>query len=304
MPLKTREESKELKILRSLNTRMELAAEDKKYYLNLKKGYEGEIIFDEKTAHLDSKFYILNDLLLKNDHTTFQIDSLFITQRLLIPFEVKNFDGDYYYENDDFHLYSNRKKIKNPLHQLDRSETQLHDLLQKQGFHIPVSGYLIFINSEFTLYQSPINKKIIYPTQINRLLKELISLPSNLNGQHRQIADFLLQSHMTDSPFSQVPPYEYEPIRKGMTCSICQSFDVKVKAGVNRILCGDCGFEEKIDLAIVRSAEELKLLFPEKKITTNLVFEWCGEFESKKVIRRVLKNSYCTKGYGKWFYYE
>lgn len=303
MPFKTRVESKELMMLRSLNTRMELAAEDQKYYLNLKKGYEGEVMFDHKTAHLDGKFYILNDLLLKNDHTTFQIDSLFITQRLLIPFEVKNFDGDYYYENGDFHLYSTRKKIKNPLHQLDRGETQLRDLLQKQGFHIPVSGYLIFINPEFTLYQSPFNKKIIYPTQLIRLLNELSSLPSKLNGQHRQIADFLLQSHMTDSPFSQVPSYGFEQQRKGLTCSVCQSFDVKVEASTNKIVCVDCGFEEKIDLAIVRKAEELKLLFPNKKITTNLVYEWCGEFESKKVIRRVLKDNYKVVGKVKYTHF-
>lgn len=302
MPLKTREESKELKILQSLNTRMELAAEDKKYYLNLKKGFEGEVVFDTKTAHLDSKFYILNDLLLKNDHTTFQIDSLFITQRLLIPFEVKNLDGDYSYENGDFHLYSTRKKIKNPLHQLDRSETQLCELLRKQGFQIPISGYVIFINPEFTLYQSPINKKIIYPTQLNRLLKELISLPSNLNGQHRQIADFLLQSHMTDSPFSQVPSYEYEKLQKGPTCSGCQSFDVKISS--NKVVCGDCGFEEKIDTAVVRSVKELKLLFPNKKITTNLVYDWCQVVESRKMIGRILKQNFKTLGYGQWTHYE
>lgn len=301
MPLKTREESKELMMLRSLNTRMELAADDKKYYLNLKKGYEGEVMFDAKTAHLDDKFYILNDLLLKNDHTTFQIDSLFIAQSLMIPFEVKNCDGDYYYKEDNFYVCSTDKRIKNPLHQLDRSETQLRDLLQKQGFHLPISGYVIFINPEFTLYQAPINKKIIYSTQLNRLLKELNSIPTKLNGHHHQIAEFLLKSHMTESPFTQVPPYEYGQLRKGSTCSVCHSF--MVTDGDKKLVCGTCGYEEKIESAVVRNVEELKLLFPEKKITTNLVYEWCQVIESRKVIRRILKNNYKVVGKVKYSHF-
>lgn len=135
-------------------------------------------------------------------------------------------------------------------------------------------------------------------------MKDLNSTPSKLNGHHRQIADFLLQSHISDSPFTQVPSYDYGSLRNGATCGVCYSFDIRVKAGTNKIVCGDCGFEEKIDLVIVRNTEELKLLFPDKKITTNLVYEWCGEIESKKVIRRVLKNNYRPTGYGKWFYYE
>lgn len=43
MPFKGRVESDELKMLRILNTRMELSEEEKRHYLNLEKGYEGEV---------------------------------------------------------------------------------------------------------------------------------------------------------------------------------------------------------------------------------------------------------------------
>lgn len=42
MLLKARSESEELLVLRHLNTRMELAPNDKFHYSNLEKGYEGE----------------------------------------------------------------------------------------------------------------------------------------------------------------------------------------------------------------------------------------------------------------------
>jgi hypothetical protein len=45
--MKPRYESLELKIMRSLNVHMNLAAKEENYYLNLEKGYKGEQKFDE-----------------------------------------------------------------------------------------------------------------------------------------------------------------------------------------------------------------------------------------------------------------
>ena len=98
MPFKSRSESAELLILRSLNSRMNLPAKDKQHYFNLQKGFEGEIQFDSVTAKLQLECYILNDLLLKQNNTTFQIDTLIILSETIYLFEVKNYEGDYYYE--------------------------------------------------------------------------------------------------------------------------------------------------------------------------------------------------------------
>ncbi|MDQ1144320.1 hypothetical protein QE429_001147 [Bacillus sp. SORGH_AS 510] len=65
MAFKPRTERQELTILRSLNARMELPEEDKKNYYSLKKGYEGEVMFDLLTEQIQSDCYILNDLLLR-----------------------------------------------------------------------------------------------------------------------------------------------------------------------------------------------------------------------------------------------
>lgn len=301
MPLKERTEPKELIILRSLNTRMELSANDKQYYLNLKKGYEGEVLFDKLTAQLDSKFYIINDLLLKHNHTEFQIDTLIITQKSLIPCEVKNYEGDYYYENDNFYSSITRKPISNPLHQMNRCETLLRQLTQKHGFHLPVEGHLIFVNPEFFLFQTPQNKNIVNPPQLNRFLKELSSKPSNLNGMHRKLADFLLNEHNRESSFTQLPKYNFNQIRKGEYCASCNSFLITI--GDKKIVCDVCGFEETIESAVVRIIEELRLLFPDIKITANVVYEWCGLDAHRRKIRRILSKNYKIIGHGKYAYY-
>nr|WP_263324894.1 nuclease-related domain-containing protein [Neobacillus sp. Marseille-Q6967] len=303
MSFKPRTESDEMRILRSLNARTDLSAVEKQHYLYLVKGYEGEVVFDEMahTAGVDSKFYKLDDLQLECNNTSFQIDSLFITQQTIIPCEIKNYEGNYYYEKGNFHYCLNKKMISNPLHQLNRGETLLRQFLQQNGFHIPVEGYLNFVHPAFFLYQSPFNDKIIYPSQHPRFFKELGTRPSKLNDQHRKMADFLVMSHKPVSPYGKLPPYTYEQLRKGIICKCCQSFLIVIKG--KTIICSACGAEETVNAAVMRSVEELKLLFPGIKITANTVIEWCNIKEYKRKIRRILLTNYKRIGRGKYTYY-
>ena len=222
MPYKSRSESAELLILRSLNSRMNLPAKDKQHYFNLQKGFDGEIQFDSLTAKLQLECYILNDLLLKQNNTTFQIDKLIILSETIYLFEVKNYEGDYYYEAD--RLYKKPKsEITNPLNQLNRSESLLRQLLHNLGFNLPIDSSVVFINPEFTLYQTPLNMPFIFPTQITRYLKNLNSIPSRLNKKHKLLADQLISLHIKDSPFKQIPTYDYGQLQKGITCQRCNS---------------------------------------------------------------------------------
>jgi hypothetical protein len=104
MLLKSRSESEELLALRYLNKRMELTQNEKFRYSILEKGYEGEVKFDGLAESLHEEIYIINDLLLKVNNSYFQIDSLLILQGNVHLLDVKNYQGDYYLEEDK--LYS------------------------------------------------------------------------------------------------------------------------------------------------------------------------------------------------------
>ena len=52
MILKHRKKTTELLILEILNARMKLSNKDSQYYQSLKKGYEGEVMFDKLTESL------------------------------------------------------------------------------------------------------------------------------------------------------------------------------------------------------------------------------------------------------------
>ena len=133
----------EYKILQCIHPRMTLATKEKQNYLNLEKGWEGEQKFEVFLEHHLREGLILNDLLLEKNNTVFQIDSLVISSKKIYLFEVKNYEGNFYVENDNWFTIKNIE-IKNPLDQLKRSESLLRRLLHDLKLNFPIESYVIF----------------------------------------------------------------------------------------------------------------------------------------------------------------
>ncbi|WP_218971564.1 nuclease-related domain-containing protein [Neobacillus soli] len=208
---------------------------------------------------------------------------------------MKNYEGDFYFKNGRFYMVSKKEKeIKNPLLQLERCESLLRQLLQNLGYKIPIEAYVVFINPEFHLYQSPLDKPIIYPNQLPRFMEKFNRRPSQLNSFHQKLANQLVSLHQIESPYSRFPGYDFAHLEKGFICAVCCSLKTSV---VDRnLVCEVCRNQEKVDHAILRCVEELKLLFPEMQITIIVFHEWCGAVVSNKTIRRVLMKNYSVIG--------
>jgi hypothetical protein len=301
MPYKPRGESFLLKVLRILNKRMKLTEDDQRYYQNQEKGYQGEVQFDRLTEKLQRDCHILNDLQLESNKSSFQLDSSLIFQDTYSLFEVKNFEGEYVYDAEYFKTLSGRD-FQNPLDQLKRSKLMLRQILQSLGSKLTVEAYVIFINPQFTLYQTPPDLPFILPTQLETFMKKLDQKPSRLNRSHVNLADKLISLHQTVPPKIQLPNYSYETLKKGLTCCNCESFSVTIVG--KKLICDNCGGEEMVTVAVMRNVEEFKLLFPQWKITTNVIHEWCGVVDSRKRVSRVLRKNLKITGLGQWAFYE
>ena len=302
MQLKERTEPEVLIAMRYLNTRVELPAKDKYQLSNLEKGYAGEVMFDRMTENLAKDRYIIDDLMLQVNNSFFQLDKLIISNDAIHLIDVKNYEGDYYLESDKIYSVSNGREYKNPVNQLKRSETLFRQLLQNLKLNYLVQASIIFINPEFTLYNAPMDQPIILPTQVNRFLRDLEKTPSKLDDNNQKLAQKLLSLHEDKNPFSILPEYDYDHLEKGLHCEECGSFNTTIK---NRFLiCGKCGSSERMEAAIARHVKEFNLLFPERKITTQSIYEWCNANLNKRRITRVLKKFYTTKGTTSDTYYE
>ena len=302
MLLKRRTESDQLLAYRYVNPRKELTEKEAFYYLNLEKGYEGEVKFDQLTETLREDRYIINDLLFEVNNSYFQIDSLIISQRVIYLIDIKNYYGDFYLNSDKLYTVKNNREYKNPIDQLKRSTTLFNQLLKEHKHNYLVESFIIFINPEFTLYQVPIDQPIIFPTQINRFIDELNNTPSQLNIGHKNLAQDLLSLHIPKNPFATFPEYDYDHLQKGVYCKNCRSLLNVVK---NKLfVCRNCGEMEKIEFTILRGIEEFRLLFPERKITTQNIYEWCNLDLHRKTFYRVLKKNYTAYGNTNNTYYK
>ena len=133
------------------------------------------------------------------NNTLFQIDSLLIFLKTIYIYEVKNYQGNFYYDSD--RLYTQPKsEINNPLTQLNRTESLLRQLLQSLGFHQSVVASVVFIHPEFTLYQAPLSKPFIYPSLLNQYFKKLNKLPLVLHHHCERLFPLFRSSLRFSSP--------------------------------------------------------------------------------------------------------
>jgi ribosomal protein S27AE len=301
MFLKLRYKSKELKILTALNSRGDLPEKDKKHYWSLLKGFEGELQFDHRIVSLETETIVLADLLLEVNGSLFQIDSLVIFQDTIYLFEVKNYEGDYYYDGEKLRTI-NGKEVNDPLLQLKRSESLLRQLLNTLGCNFTLKTSVIFIHPEFALFQAPKDEPIILPTQMNRFMKKLNNNNSKISVRNTKLAEKLMSLHLPKSPMERNYEYDYAMLRKGVFCAGCGG--VLAAHQRAKLICPTCGKSELIETAILRNIEEFRLLFPTKKITTTTIHEWCGFVISQRIIRRILLKNLKSQSSKLWTYYE
>ncbi|MCR2821341.1 nuclease-related domain-containing protein [Lederbergia panacisoli] len=287
----------ELKEYRILNSRMILNPKEKLHYLNLEKGNEGEKNFNSLLCNLPGNFLVVNDILLEKNNTFFQIDTLLFFQNNIYLCDVKNYEGDYFIKEQRWYSVATGKEIQSPLTQVSRCISLFRRYLQDLDINFPVKEFLIFINPEFTLYEAPRHQSIVHPTQVNRFMNQLKSIPSKLNDHHFKLAEQIVKDHVKVNPYKKLPYFEFKQLKKGVTCKSYCSFMKNV--GDKEMICKVCGYTEGLESAIMRSVGDLRILFPKQKI----VQEWCNLQISKKAVRRILMKYLTVRHHGRYSYY-
>jgi hypothetical protein len=146
------------------------------------------------------------------------------------------------------------------------------------------------------------DQPIIFPTQVNRFLNEINKTPSKLNDGHKKLAHTLISLHQTKNPYTELPQDHYDQMEKGIYCKTCGSF--QVVSNNNHVVCGNCGGRESIEHTILRGVDEFKLLFPERKLTTQSIYDWCQMDLHKRTFCRALKKNYTAVGTTRGTYYK
>lgn len=107
----------------------------------------------------------------------------------------------------------------------------------------------------------------------------------------------LWTTHITDCLYNQ-----YENLNKGILCGSCGSFNTLISKRLF-IVCNKCGKKERLESALLLCLEEFRLLFPNEKLTTKKLLDWCKIISSDKQVRRVLVENFEHVGWGKSSYF-
>lgn len=292
-----------LRILQLLKQRSTLTPDNLTTYRRLHQGFLGEQSFAQSIKEeLDCSHIQLFGLQLKTNGSEYQIDCTLIFQHEIFLIEIKNFLGDYYFEDNNFHLASTKEIISNPLLQLQRSEILLKKFLTKSNSSLSLKSLIIFMNPGFHLYQAPMNSPIIYPNQLERFINSLKSKPRNLNPQHNKISESLKSEHLTKSIYEQIPEYNYEDLKRGIACFNCDGFMIPVKSS-RSVICQKCKIIEPTTPAVIRNIKDFHFLFPERLITISAIVEWCDFILSRGQIQYILRRNLKVHNIGRYSYY-
>ncbi|WP_084172024.1 nuclease-related domain-containing protein [Atopococcus tabaci] len=289
MILKTRTKSVTHRVYELLHHRMNLSAKEKRDYENQVKGFEGELQFDSFMKPYHESGIVLNGLNLSNGDYEFQVDSCIVLNDVLYLYEVKNYSGSYYYKDGQIYSQSGYLLLS-PLGQTDRSMVHFHNKLRSLGFRVQIKPYVVFVHPDFFVHSFPPNDSFLFPNQLHAHFKHMFSQGGQETIKETRLANQILALHNENYRPKNLPEYRWEDLRKGILCPECFSFE---HADTRQTcFCVACGHKETIADAILRSAKEIWLLFSDMRLTTNLVWEWCGGIYSKERIRIVLKKNF------------
>lgn len=300
--IKQRQKTNLLTALELLDKRMTLPYKEKQYLSTLSKGFEGELAFDFLlNKSLLCEAILLNDLSLVIGHTSIQIDSLLITSDAIFLYEIKNYEGNYSYQAGQFRMESGQD-IVSPVGQLNRTSTVFGKLVNQWDQTFPIIANVVFINSQFFLYEADKENPFIFLPQLKAHFSGINRRSTSLSARHHHLAEKLLNECEKELPYQRkLPNYTFKDLKKGLSCSSCGSFDLKNNTKMST--CCSCGCISSLNEQLSANIRAFNFLFPKEQITCNIIYEWCDGSLSNRRIRAVLNTEYSIKGFAKSSYY-
>lgn len=313
-----RQKSHELQFLDVLYKRKALNGEEKKQYLRLKRGYEGEIDFDHMCAmFLGNDYYGLNDLTLKNQRSVVQIDKMIAHGDTLYLIDVKSYRGMYRFENSEWTV-GNHVLTHNIYEQLRRAIRVVKEIFYEENLSMNVKGVLVFINPESQLEMiDPVEELTLRFDQIVPWLVELKnSAPSagrviprwkageTSNYQNKKwspstgslaphwktvLGNYEIESYRTTRELDE---RRFEQLDKGICCERCGQCGVK--ESWHTVTCS-CGHVEVREKAYVRTICEYGTLNHKKEIDKAGLKAFMGIDEKSAYLKRILEKHFCLK---------
>lgn len=285
MFINNREIPAELLYYNALSARTKLTTREKYQMDLMKKGYEGECLYDkifDETGH--ANLYIFRDIYLKIGSTTTQYDSIVITDDRVTVNEIKNFQGDYHYSKDNW--YRNGYVLEDDAFaQLRRARGKLMKLSKNSGIQFKVTGALIFISDDFrmTSEQEEIWDKTIIRSHLRNYLQSLND--SQKGNRAKEIANLINNYKVNNIYFNE--KVDIARLKLGFYCGECKSFELIKRRFHFR--CDNCESIESNETHFLRAVSDHKFLFYNQPVTKKSILYLIDNQLKRSAVGRLLR---------------
>lgn len=285
--------------LEILGSRAELDRKEERSLEWYRSGYAGEQEYDavlDEVGH--GAMYVFRDIWLGIQDSKVQLDSLIVADNIMIVNEIKNYSGNYSYENGIWKV-GNHQISEDPVSQVSTAANKLLRMRYDIDTRFEVHKEIMFVNPYFIFGPTDYKNAGMFIMR-NRLKQYFRSLGNNTVGRSAKILAEEIAGRIIKNPHP-VPETDAGRVRSGVNCYKCSSFDILKKRFCAE--CRSCGYVEPFERLVVRAVIEFSILFPDEAVTRRRIFEFLGGEVNYKKIQRHMKRYLLLEGSGKNAYY-
>lgn len=284
--------SSEFLYYKALEKRTELNFKEKRNLYNIEKGFDGECLYDKIFDEIGHEsVYVLRGLYLKAGKSITQFDSIVISMDRVVVNEIKNYSGDYLYENNAW--YRNGKQLKDNAHiQLSRAKGKIIQLRDEAGLHFNVEGAVIFTGDDFrlTTESDHIWSETVMLNQLRNYFREFKD--DRIGDKAKSIVRHI-KNAIAENPYFE-EEVDISRLQRGLYCGACGSFEL-IK-GRFQYTCASCGSIESNETHLLRTMSDHKFLFYNHPMTKRSILELIAyTFHENTVYRALQKHCYINK---------
>jgi hypothetical protein len=264
-------------------------------------GFAGELRVDRELSEVQffESYLLLKNLLVGNDSSYCQIDTLVIYSKFILIIEVKNIPGILTYD-EETHQLTRRKEngpieaMGNPKDQLKRSERMVKKLLEEHQMQMPVHGLVVFSNPASILEKPFPNCHAIHVSGLYQSLEDLHQVYADHTSpkfDHRKVHQLFVLKAPVLTPIkpTHIPTKVFTELAMGVLCPNCVGITMQFKYRLWR--CNQCQYKSATEH--IKALQDYRLLFS-KQLTTKQWMEFCG-LSSLSTSKRILRDSSLEK---------
>lgn len=295
MFLTERRKSNEHTYLETLSKRAILTEEEEKRLSWLQRGFEGEQLYDQifdEVGHKDLN--IFRDIWIQADKSLTQIDALIVTDETVFINEIKNYSGNYKYENNIWQI----GKIQisdDPIIQSKRAASKLIKIFRENKINVKTDFNIIFPNPYFILStdDSYCRSKTVKREMMKQYFRSQQQLSSWSNAD--RIVQ-IIQDHIVLEPQYKAS-IDQSRLTLGRQCLKCSSFELNLnRYSTTCKICSDKATNKDHVQAAIR---DHNILFTLSNIKSRDIRTFINNEVSKSTVKRYINDLCLLNNKGK-----